>query len=291
MKEYGSNVQKLADYLAKIEETEKRTLYAHILVELMRQIHPNMRDGQDYSQKLWDDLYIMTGFKLDVQSPFPPPSPESVGKKPTQVPYTQKDFKYKQYGKNMLILIEKAINTENQEEKLAFISYLVRQMKTFYSVWNKDTPEDRVIFGQLEEMSGGRLREELAHLRQNGLVESIPRDKSNNQDRRSSTGQSKAFVRPNNNPRTGNDRSGGNNRGNNANDRSGNDRNSNDRSGNDRNRDKTNRVGGRDNNSRGNNNRNGNDRNGNDRNGNDRSGNDRSGNDRNGNDRNKNRRP
>ncbi len=289
MKEYGSNVQKLADYLAKIEETEKRTLYAHILVELMRQIHPNMRDGQDYSQKLWDDLYIMTGFKLDVQSPFPPPSPESVGKKPTQVPYTQKDFKYKQYGKNMLILIEKAINTENQEEKLAFISYLVRQMKTFYSVWNKDTPEDRVIFGQLEEMSGGRLREELAHLRQNGLVESIPRDKSNNQDRRSSTGQSKAFVRPNNNPRTGNDRSGndrGNNRTNNGSDRSGNDRSGNDRNNNDRNRDKTNRVGGRDNNNRGNNNRNGNDRNGNER-----SGNDRSGNDRNGNDRNKNRRP
>ena len=183
MKEYGSNVQKLADYLVDLQDREKRTLYAHILVELMRQIHPNMRDGQDYSQKLWDDLYIMTNFELDVDSPFPPPSPEAVGKKPLQVPYNQSHIRYKQYGKNLLLLVQKAIDCSDKEEKLAFISYLIRQMRTFYNTWNKDNPDDNIVFTQLDEVSQGRLKEELAYLRQNGLVESTPRDKGTNVER------------------------------------------------------------------------------------------------------------
>jgi Domain of unknown function (DUF4290) len=183
MKEYGSNVQKLAEHLLTISDREQRTMHAHILIELMRQIHPNMRDGQDYSQKLWDDLYIMTKFSLQVDSPFPPPAEDAVGKKPMTVPYTQRHLKYRQYGKNMIILVEKAIALDNQEEKLAFVSYLIRQMKTFYSVWNKDTPEEHIVFTQLEEISGGRLQAELAHLRQNGLVDSAPRDKGSNVDR------------------------------------------------------------------------------------------------------------
>ena len=192
MKEYGSNVQKLADYLVTIEDREKRTIQAHVLIELMRQIHPNMRDGQDYSQKLWDDLYIMAGFRLEVASAFTPPPPESVGKKPMQVPYTQKLLKYKQYGKNIIVLIDKAVNVVDKDEKLAFVSYLVRLMKSFYGTWNRDNPDENVVFMQLEEMSEGRLRTEINHIRQNGLVDSNPRDKSSGQDRsrsQSSSGQ------------------------------------------------------------------------------------------------------
>ncbi len=224
MKEYGSNVQKLADYLVNLPDREKRTLYAHILVELMRQIHPNMRDGQDYSQKLWDDLYIMTNFKLDVESPFAPPSAEAVGKKPLRVPYSQAQIRFKQYGKNLLLLIEKAVNCSDRDEKLAFISYLIRQMRTFYNTWNKDNPDDNVVFMQLDEMSQGRLREELAYLRQNGLVESTPRDKGTNVERyqrnlHSGRGnfQNNNRDRHNNNNRNAGSNSGNNNNNNNNN--------------------------------------------------------------------------
>jgi hypothetical protein len=214
LKEYGSNVQKLADYLVSLPDREKRTLYAHILVELMRQIHPNMRDGQDYSQKLWDDLYIMTNFKLEVDSPFAPPSPEAVGKKPLQVPYNQALIRYKQYGKNLLLLVEKAVNCSDREEKLAFISYLIRQMRTFYNTWNKDNPDDNVVFAQLDEMSQGRLKEELAYLRQNGLVESTPRDKGTNVERYQRNLQSGGRG---NTPNNNRERSSNNNNNNNRN--------------------------------------------------------------------------
>ena len=107
MKEYGSNVQKLADYIKGIEDREKRTLYAHILVELMRQIHPHMKDNQDYSNKLWDDLYIMSHFELDVDSPYPAPSKDVLGRKPLTVEYNQNNLKFRHYGRNIELLIDK----------------------------------------------------------------------------------------------------------------------------------------------------------------------------------------
>lgn len=183
MKEYGSNVQKLADHIVKIEDRTKRTLYAHILVELMRQIHPNMRDNQDYTNKLWDDLYIISGFELDVDSPFPPPSPESLGKKPLTVGYNQHNLIYRHYGRNIDLLLEKAINTENEEDRLAFVSYIFRLMRSFFNTWNKDNPEDHVLLGQLDQLAKGRLKTEIDYIRTNGPIDASPKDRNSNQER------------------------------------------------------------------------------------------------------------
>ncbi|GAA4461298.1 hypothetical protein GCM10023189_36700 [Nibrella saemangeumensis] len=187
MKEYGSNIQKLVDNIVNIEDREKRTRYAHILVELMRQIHPNMKDGQDYYNKLWDDLYIMSGFTLDVDSPYPPPSKEVLGRKPQQVPYNMHNLRYKHYGRNMELLIDKAATIDDPEEKRAFVSYLARLMKTFYATWNKESVEDETIFTNLEEMSDGRLNEDLQGIRNGGMIEGTPRERTG--DRREGGGR------------------------------------------------------------------------------------------------------
>lgn len=183
MKEYGSNVQKLADYIKGIEDREKRTLYAHILVELMRQIHPHMKDNQDYSNKLWDDLYIMSQFELDVDSPYPAPSKDVLGRQPLTVEYNQNNLKFRHYGRNIELLIDKAINTENEEDKLAFVSYLYRLMRSFYSSWNKDNPEEHIIYQHLDLLSRGQLEKELNTIKENGLVESTPKDRNNSFER------------------------------------------------------------------------------------------------------------
>jgi hypothetical protein len=212
LKEYGSNVQKLAEHIVKMEDKNKRNLYAHILVELMRQIHPNMRDNQDYTNKLWDDLYIISGFQLDVDSPFPPPSPESLGKKPLKVEYNQTNLHFRHYGRNIELLLEKAVQTENKEDRLAFVSYIFRLMRSFFNAWNKDNPEDNVLLGQLEQLSKGSLSEEIDYIRKNGPVEAAPKDRNNNggQDRgRGNIGNS-FKSQPNHNS----ERQGGNNQGN-----------------------------------------------------------------------------
>lgn len=183
MKEYGSNVEKLADHIKTIEDREKRTLYAHILVELMRQIHPGMKDNQDYTNKLWDDLYIISGFELDVDSPYPAPSKEALGKKPLPVGYNQHGLIYRHYGRNLELLVERAIETEDSDDRLAFVSYIYRLMRSFYSTWNKDNVEDAVLLEQLEHLSKGKLRAELTYIKENGPIEASPKDRNSGFER------------------------------------------------------------------------------------------------------------
>ena len=161
-----------------MEDRTKRTLYAHILVELMKQIHPNMRDNQDYSNKLWDDLYIISGFELDVDAPYPPPSKELLGKKPQKVDYNQHSVKFRHYGRNLELLVATAAEVEDNEERLAFVSYIFRLMKSFYTTWNRENPEDVVLLEHLESIAQGRIQEELEHLRTHGPIESAPKDRN-----------------------------------------------------------------------------------------------------------------
>ncbi|GAB3564323.1 hypothetical protein GCM10027578_09580 [Spirosoma luteolum] len=178
MKEYGSSIQKLVDNMVNIDDREKRTRYAHILIELMRQIHPNMKDGQDYYNKLWDDLYIMSGFTLDVDSPYPPPSEEALGKKPQRVLYNTHHLKFKHFGRNIDLLIAKAVALEEPDERRAFVSYLIRLMRTFYQTWNKEGVEEETIYQSLIELSNGKLYDDVKLVREQGLVESTPRERA-----------------------------------------------------------------------------------------------------------------
>lgn len=213
LKEYGSSIQKLVDNIVNIEEGEKRTRYAHILIELMRQIHPNMKDGQDYYNKLWDDLYIMSGFQLHVDSPYPPPSEESLGKKPQRVPYNTHRLKFKHFGQNINLLIAKAAALEVGDERRAFVSYLVRQMREFYKIWNKEAVEDETIYESIVELSNGKLLEDIKLIRAEGLVESTPRERTGDtvQPQRI-TNVSTLNLRTNRTPREGNTQRGNNNR-------------------------------------------------------------------------------
>lgn len=180
LKEYGRNVQKLVDHITAMEDREKRTRYASTLVELMRQIHPGMRDGQDYSNKLWDDLYIMSRFNLDVDSPYPLPEKTLLGKKPKPVAYNTHQLKYKHYGKNIELLIEKAIQLESEEDRLAAIAYIGKLMKTFYGTWNKENVDDNIILDHLRELSNNQLDISIERVKSESLFDSAPvRERSN----------------------------------------------------------------------------------------------------------------
>ncbi|MBC8110968.1 MAG: DUF4290 domain-containing protein [Verrucomicrobia bacterium] len=179
LKEYGRNVQKIANYINSLEDRQKRNQLAELLTELMRQIHPNMREGQDYANKLWDDLYILSSFSLDVDSPFPLPEKTLLGKKPAQVPYNNHELYFKYYGKNVELLIEKAIALENTEERESAIIHIGRLMKTFYSTWSRDSQnyavtqngDDNVIVQHIKLISKGKLEISFEKVRNEGLFD------------------------------------------------------------------------------------------------------------------------
>lgn len=172
LKEYGRNVQKLAEHIMTIEDRDKRTRYATTLIELMRQINPSVRENNETTQKLWDDLFIMTNFALDVDAPYPKPEVDILTKKPERVAYNTDPVKYKHYGKNIEKMIANAIAAEDEEERKAGVIFVGKLMKGFYQTWNKEGVDDEVIIKNLKAMSGGKLDISVDEVKSNNLFDS-----------------------------------------------------------------------------------------------------------------------
>lgn len=173
MKEYGKNIQRLVDHITGIEDREKRTQSAYTVIEIIKQLNPTMK--QETDQKLWDDIYIMSDFKLDVDGPFPLPEKELLGKKPLPVGYPKGEVKFKHYGRNIEKLIEKAIEIENDEDQETAIIYIGQLMRSFHSTWNRDNFDDGIILDDIKTLSKGKLHIDLEKVRENALFESNTR--------------------------------------------------------------------------------------------------------------------
>lgn len=153
LKEYGRNVQIMANFLLTITDREKRSQQAKIVVEMMKQLIP-FQNNQDTYQKLWDDLHLMCHLDLDVDCPFPVPQKELLGKKPKPMSYNTQSPKIKHYGKSVELLIQEMLKIENEEEREAAAISVAKTMKSFYVTWNKDLTDDIVVLNDLEKLSG-----------------------------------------------------------------------------------------------------------------------------------------
>jgi hypothetical protein len=156
--EYGRHIQKMVDHVVTIKDSEERNKTAKAIINVMGQLNPHLRDVPDFKHKLWDHLFIISDFKLDVDSPYDKPTPESVHLKPEKIKYPNQYFKFKHYGKIIQEMIEKAINYEEGEEKEVLIKTIATHMKKAYLIWNRDAVEDEKIFGDLETISQGKLK-------------------------------------------------------------------------------------------------------------------------------------
>jgi hypothetical protein len=155
--EYGRHLQKLIDQATVIEDREERNKAARYIIQVMGSLNPHLRDVPDFQHKLWDQIFIMSDFKLDVDSPYPIPSREVLQLKPEALKYPQNFPKYRFYGNNIKYMIDVANKWEESELKSALIKVIANHMKKSYLSWNKDTVKDEVIFEHLYELSGGKI--------------------------------------------------------------------------------------------------------------------------------------
>ena len=155
--EYGRNVQKMVDYLKTIEDREKRNEQARAIIKVMEIINPAVHLQENYEQKLWDHLHIISGFDLDVDSPYPAPAPESLNERPQAVVINKKPIKASHYGRNIESIIELIAGKEDGEEKTAMIRSLAIYMRQQYVIWNKDTVSDETIFQDIARLSDYRI--------------------------------------------------------------------------------------------------------------------------------------
>lgn len=155
MPEYGRHVQSMVDLCKTIPDRGKRNEAAHAIVEVIGALNPHLRDTADFRHKLWSHLFVMAQFDLDVDSPYPIPTRESLISDPEKVPYPVKSTAHRHYGNIIKDMIQKAVVLPEGEERNALIFDIANQMKRSYLTWNKDHVDDAVIFKELRILSGG----------------------------------------------------------------------------------------------------------------------------------------
>ncbi|MFD2245287.1 DUF4290 domain-containing protein [Pontibacter ruber] len=185
LREYGRNVQDLVNHILSIEDRAERTRLSQLLVNLMAKLNPQLRDTLDFQQKLWNHLYVMSGSKLDVDAPYPLSAMEYLNDKPQRMDYQLQTPRFKHYGKNVELLIERATELEDPAERDAAIISLGKLMKTLYRSYNKDNITDDVILDDIRQMSKGRLNMDLATIERNNLFDSNVKAASSQENVRS----------------------------------------------------------------------------------------------------------
>lgn len=167
--EYGRHVQKMVEYLMTIEDREKRNRLAQVVVNVMGNINPQLRDTNEFKHKLWDHLFIISNFQLDIDCPYEKPTPKKFQEKPRPIPYPQGNIKYRYYGRYTEEMVKKIADMPEGKEKEELIKAIANHMKKLYLTWNKDSVDDEIIIRDLYDMSEGKINAQ-------GLKLSDPKD-------------------------------------------------------------------------------------------------------------------
>ncbi|SDH30119.1 DUF4290 domain-containing protein [Winogradskyella thalassocola] len=155
--EYGRHLQKMINYAKSRETKEERNKVAKAIIAVMGNLQPHLRDVPDFQHKLWDQLFIMANFEIDVDAPYGEPSKEEIQARPEPLKYPQNFPKYRFYGNNIKTMIDVAVSWEDGDLKEALTFTIANHMKKCFLNWNKDTVEDDVIYAHLLELSGGKI--------------------------------------------------------------------------------------------------------------------------------------
>jgi hypothetical protein len=158
MPEYGRNIQRMVKSLLTIEDRRKRTQQAYAVIAVMGNLFPHLRNIEDFKHKLWDHLFVISNFELDIDSPYPMPSAEEFTSKPDVVPYyNPNDVEQRHYGRYIPNMVWYAAKMQPCEARSNLIKTIANHMKRIYLAWNKDVVTDEVIFKDIEALSGGRI--------------------------------------------------------------------------------------------------------------------------------------
>jgi hypothetical protein len=173
LREYGRNVQDLVNHILSIDDKAERTRLSYLLVNLMAKLNPQLRDTQDFQQKLWNHLFVMSGSKLDVDAPYPLSAMEYLNDKPQTMEYPLSTPRFKHHGQNVELLIKRATEIEDEKEREAATISIGKLMKTLYRSYNKDSITDDVILIDIQQISKGKLNLDLSYIESNNLFESV----------------------------------------------------------------------------------------------------------------------
>lgn len=155
--EYGRNVQNMIQHAMGIEDRVIRNRAAKAIIEVMGQLNPHLRDFDDFRHKLWTHLFVMSDFKLEVDSPFEVPTKEILDERPAIMPYPKATIRFGHFGQYTQRILELADGLKDEAEKKYLVDSMGNFMKKQYLMHNNTAVENQVIADQLNELSQGKL--------------------------------------------------------------------------------------------------------------------------------------
>jgi len=201
--EYGRNVQKLVKFACDIEDREKRTEAAHYIVNIMSNIVPQSKDQTDYKHKLWDFIYYISDYKLDVDGPYPQPKSLEEIPRPDFLDYKEGDITFRFYGRNLENMMLKAGEINDEQERQFAARSIANHMKKMYLNWNKEGVSDDIIIQHMAMLSNGKLILDISEKPLKAASDLIekPEPQQRTQQNRRSGGKTRMNKRPKPKPR------------------------------------------------------------------------------------------
>lgn len=181
--EYGRSIQNMVNHALTLQDPAERQRCANTIINIMGGMFPHLRDVPDFKHKLWDHLAIMSDFKLDIKFPYEVIRKDNLITKPEVIPYPSTKIRYRHYGRTLEVLIKKACEFPEGDEKRNLTALIFNHMKKDYMAWNKDTIEDSKIALDLAEYSNGELQmtDDIIRLMNTRLAQNYrPRVQNNN---------------------------------------------------------------------------------------------------------------
>ena len=158
MPEYGRHVQKMIEYVKSIPDREKRNEQIRAVVAVMGVLNPQLRDINDFKHKLWDHVYIISDFDIDIDSPYPEPTKETFSSHPDPIPLESVPIRERHYGRNIQNMIDVIAAKEDDQVKYYMIKTLAYYMQQQYFIWKKDSATEEIIFKDIDRLSGGKIK-------------------------------------------------------------------------------------------------------------------------------------
>ena len=156
--EYGRHVHLMIQHAIQIKDREQRNIAAQTIIGVMGNLMPHLRELPDFKHKLWDHLFIISDFKLDIDAPYPPPSRAEMVEKPNIVPYTQSHIRQKHYGKILAEMIREAGKLTDCPQRDSLIQLLATQMRKSYVAWNRSEINNEQIVQDIRDISDGKIQ-------------------------------------------------------------------------------------------------------------------------------------
>ena len=156
--EYGRHVQKMIAHATNLKDKAKQQKCVDAIIAFMGQRNPHLRDIKDFTHKLWDHLFIMSNFEIEVESPYPKPKREKLEERPGKMPYPKTKIRFPFYGINIEKMIAFACDMEEGEMKETMAGMIANHMKKDYINWNKAFVDDDTILKHLNQLSEGKVK-------------------------------------------------------------------------------------------------------------------------------------